>query len=85
MGGFLFKLLSRILKVNTLEETVNGETSTSEGTKWFSLKAGNQKYHIIAEYRPLTLKLLRENLYFTEQITFNQAEEPRMEVDAIDL
>ena len=47
----------------TCEETVNKNTQTSGGTKGFSLKAGAvSKYYIVAEYRSIFLKQLKDML-----------------------
>ncbi|XP_035674790.1 uncharacterized protein LOC118414705 [Branchiostoma floridae] len=67
-GGFSVQIgdhnpFGRIPVDQTCEETVNKDTQTSGGTKGFSLKPGAIcKYYLVAEYRSLFLKQLRDML-----------------------
>ena len=65
-GGFSVQLGSfnpfgRIPVDQTIEETINRDTQTPDGTKGFSLKEGAlNRYYLNAEYRSQYLRQLRE-------------------------
>ena len=51
----------RIIVDQTIEETINKDTKTPEGSKGFSLKpAALSRYYLIVEYRSTSLKQPRE-------------------------
>ncbi|KAK3748766.1 hypothetical protein QZH41_000790 [Actinostola sp. cb2023] len=71
-GGFSVQIgnqnpFGRIPTDQACEETVNKDTQTAGGTKGFSLKAGAvSKYYLVAEYRSIFLKQLKDMLDLTK-------------------
>lgn len=91
-GGFSVQIgednpFGRIPVDQTCEETVNKDTQTPGGTKGFSLKPmAISKYYLVAEFRSLYLKNLKEMLHLRSSGTqHNDLKRSRIQKDEADV
>ena len=91
-GGFSVqigdrKAFGRIPVDQACEETVNKDTQTPGGTKWFSLKpAAVSKYYLIAEYRSIFLCQLKDMLHLSASTAqHNDLQQRRIARDEADV
>lgn len=82
-GGFSVQIgddnpFGRIPVDQTCEETVNKDTQTPGGTKGFSLKPGAvSKYYLIAEYRSVFMRQLKDMLHLSTSKSKHTDLQPR--------
>ncbi len=91
-GGFSVQLGStnpfgRIPFDQAIEETVNKDTQTAEGTKGFSLKPGFvTKYYLTAEYRSMYLRQMRDLIGLgISKLSHPDLQSPRIKKDEADV
>ena len=90
-GGFSVQIgaqnpFGKVPVDQTCEKIINKDTQTSGGTKGFSLKSGAvSRYYMVAEYRSMFLRQLREMLHLKSFFNHSDLQPKRIKKDESDV